>query len=156
MALFSCGCCVGRRQFLAAGMAAAATAIAAPRVHAQPVKPAVKRIDMHHHFLPPQYIKEEHERINFSHNLAADTLLAWTPRESLDIMDKNAIDTLHADGIGLVSSYDGKYLGDPAFAPVFEELNRCKAIVYVHPTVAKCCGSTLPGVIPQAIEFPFD
>ena len=38
MALFSCGCCLGRRQFLAAGMAAAATAIAAPRVHAQAAK----------------------------------------------------------------------------------------------------------------------
>ena len=44
MALFSCGCCVGRRQFLAAGMAAAATAIAAPRTRAQAAKPAAKRI----------------------------------------------------------------------------------------------------------------
>jgi 6-methylsalicylate decarboxylase len=51
-----------------------------------------------------------------------------------------AIDTLHADGFGLLSHYSETYgeklLGDPAFAPVFEELNRRKAIVYVHRKIA--------------------
>jgi 6-methylsalicylate decarboxylase len=66
------------------------------------------------------------------------------------------LDTLKADGVGLITSYGNKWLGDPAFDPVLEELNRRKAVAYVHPTSPECCRNILPGVPDAAIEFGTD
>jgi predicted TIM-barrel fold metal-dependent hydrolase len=66
-----------------------------------------------------------------------------------------ALDVLKLDGIGVLTSYAGKLLGDPAFDPVFDELNRRKAKVFVHPTMS-CCGNVFPGVSGPTIEFPTD
>jgi predicted TIM-barrel fold metal-dependent hydrolase len=67
-----------------------------------------------------------------------------------------ALDTLKADGIGLLTSYGDRWLGDPAFAPVMEELNRRKAVVYTHPTTANCCGNLIPDVPDSIIEWGTD
>jgi predicted TIM-barrel fold metal-dependent hydrolase len=66
-----------------------------------------------------------------------------------------ALDVLKLDGIGVLTSYAGKLLGDPVFDPVFDELNRRKAKVFVHPTMS-CCGNVFPGVSGPTIEFPTD
>jgi 6-methylsalicylate decarboxylase len=67
-----------------------------------------------------------------------------------------ALDVLRADGIGLLTSYDEKWLGDAAYREVFEELNRRKAVVFVHPTTPLCCRTLLPDVSPIMLEIPQD
>jgi predicted TIM-barrel fold metal-dependent hydrolase len=67
-----------------------------------------------------------------------------------------AFDTLKADGINLQTNYGDKWLGDAAYKPILEELNRRKAVVYVHPLVASCCGRLSVGAFPAVIEVPHD
>jgi 6-methylsalicylate decarboxylase len=67
-----------------------------------------------------------------------------------------ALDTLKLDGIGLLTSYHDKWLGDPAFLPVMEELNRRKVVVYTHPTAANCCVDLVRTEPPVMIEFGTD
>jgi predicted TIM-barrel fold metal-dependent hydrolase len=68
-----------------------------------------------------------------------------------------AFDTLKADGACVLSSYTGKYLGNPAFAPVMDELNRRKAVVFCHPFCAACGSQTVLGDGQnRGVEFVFD
>src|SRR5215831_129263 len=66
------------------------------------------------------------------------------------------LDTLKADGICMMTDYEGKFLGDPAFAPVMEELNRRKAVVYTHPFRNACCRNLVPDVFEPTIELGTD
>ena len=63
---------------------------------------------------------------------------------------------LKADGIALTTNYDDKYAGEDAFAPVFDDLNRRKAVVYFHPTAASFAFNRVKDIPPPTIEFPFD
>ncbi len=225
--LSGCACCadlpvaagLDRRNFLAGGVAALGLGAAAATVKpatagAQAAPGAARRIDVHHHYLPPFH------RAVLAGNRYGAGLPDWTVEKSLADMDKAgvstamlsimqpgvwfkdveparrlardcndfgarlvkdhpgrfglfaaipipdpdgslkeieyALDVLKADGIGLFTSYYDKYLGDPAFMPVFEELNRRKAVVYVHPTTPDCCRTLIKGIPPGTIEYATD
>jgi predicted TIM-barrel fold metal-dependent hydrolase len=177
-----------------------------------------KRIDVHHHILPPTYVSRVGPD-KIGPLIVSGKVPEWTPQNSIEAMDRNgiakavtsisapglwfgepgmtrdltrecneyaarmkadypsrfgvfaslplpdveaslreiefALDVLKADGIGLLTSYGRMYPGDPAFAPVFDELQRRKAVVYFHPMQSPCCSGLL-GIPAATLEFPFD
>jgi predicted TIM-barrel fold metal-dependent hydrolase len=64
-----------------------------------------------------------------------------------------ALDTLKADGVCLLNSYADRWPGDPAFDVVFQELNRRKAAVYIHPTAPACCVNLATSVPVSTVEL---
>lgn len=215
-----------RRQFLA-GLASVGAAALAPALRAQAPAGNARRIDVHHHFASPGWLK-----VMRAANILPPSWNDWTPARGIEAMDRSgtataiasittpgiwfgegygdrpptgqtgvsdaralaretneygaklgsdhkgrygswaalpmmdtdaslkeleyALDTLKADGIGLLTSYGNRWLGHPLFFPIFQELNRRKAIVYVHPTAAPCCRSLLPNVPAATIEYNTD
>ncbi len=66
-----------------------------------------------------------------------------------------ALDTLKLDGVVLLTNFGGKYLGDAYYDDLFYELNRRKAVVFVHPSTPPL--GTFPVIIkPAVLEFVFD
>nr|WP_238403516.1 amidohydrolase family protein [Gordonia desulfuricans] len=176
------------------------------------------RVDLHAHFLPPDYRAAliEHGHLT----IGGHPLPQWSPESAVDFMDRwgiaaqvlsvsdpgvsflrgadavdlarycntyaaklfrshrqrfgafavlpmpdvaasiaeleYALDTLHLDGVALLSAYDGVYLGDPRFEPLMAELGRRRAFVFVHPAMVPADAKPeLP--LPDFLEeFTFD
>ncbi len=67
-----------------------------------------------------------------------------------------ALDELKLDGVVLLSNYNGKYLGSSEFEEVFKELDKRKAVVFIHPTDPKGDYDADLGMPNSLIEAPFE
>ncbi|EJE49634.1 putative TIM-barrel fold metal-dependent hydrolase [Acidovorax sp. CF316] len=203
------------------GAIGATTFVPEGRPLAQTLAAKGSRIDFHHHFFSPAWVRLVERQHLQQPVLGFDQFKTWTVEKDLEAMDRggvekaflsvtqpgvwfgnvaetraaarelnefaarmkadhpgryghfavlplpdvegslreiaHAFDVLKADGVGLLSSYDDKWLGDPSFAPVWAELNRRKAVVYVHATAPNCCAWNFqPGILPTFVELGSD
>jgi predicted TIM-barrel fold metal-dependent hydrolase len=95
---------------------------------------------------------------NYAAQMVADHPNRFGAFASLPMLDPQAalteleyaLDSLHLDGVMLLSNICGCYLGDANFDPLFVELNRRKAIVFLHPNQAPSPGYN------DFVEFPHE
>jgi predicted TIM-barrel fold metal-dependent hydrolase len=178
-----------------------------------------QRIDVHHHFLPPEFLADLKRR-SVHWTGGSPPVQGWTPELAREAMERNdiafamasvvpqvdwgdqaaaaacarmsneygarvvaddpehfgafatlplpyvseaareleyALDTLKLDGVVLFASQGTQYLGDPSYAEVFQELERRKAVVFIHPNTVPP-GSIVPKIsVPWGIvDFPMD
>ena len=67
-----------------------------------------------------------------------------------------ALDVLKLDGVVLFTNSNGVYLGDRTLRPLFDELQKRKAIVYVHPNASPDPVAHSLGLTDNLIDFPTD
>ncbi|WP_040820926.1 amidohydrolase family protein [Nocardia jiangxiensis] len=65
-----------------------------------------------------------------------------------------ALDTLQADGIVLLANNDGRYLGEPAFAPLLQFLHERRGVVFIHP--GELPAEPVPGIPTFTADFLLD
>jgi predicted TIM-barrel fold metal-dependent hydrolase len=116
-------------------------------------------------FLPAaEAAKVTRESNEWSRQLAKDHpgrygVFAMLPLPHIDESLKEieyAFDTLKVDGVGMMTNYGDKWLGYAEFTPVFDELNRRKAVVFTHPMSPGCCVNLVKGVSDAAVELGAD
>ena len=73
--------------------------------------------------------------------------------DALKEMDR-ALNELHLNGIGLTTSFNGKYLDVPEFRAFFEEANRIKAVIFVHPFVSPYSQGLMEMDMYRVVGFP--
>ena len=115
--------------------------------------------------LPSHLSREEARRINEYGAIVGKQypgrfgLLAALPMDDVEATLSEiafAFDQLNTDGVVMVTNYGGHYLGNSRFDPVFAELNRRSATVFIHPINPAgydCVACGRPGPV---IEFTFD
>lgn len=67
-----------------------------------------------------------------------------------------ALDSLNLNGVSLMTNADGSYLGDSRFDAVFEELQRRRAVVFVHPTASPDPIAHTLGLPDSLLDYPAD
>ncbi len=67
-----------------------------------------------------------------------------------------ALDVLKLDGVVLFSNARGVYLGDEKFDAIFEELERRRAVVFVHPTASPDRAAHALGLPDSLLDFVVD
>jgi len=112
------------------------------------------------HFAPDlaRAVNEEGRRVVVDHP-GRFGLLASLPLPDVDAAVAEiayCCDRLDADGFALLTNVGGTYLGDPTWDPVFAELNRRRARVFLHPTSPPCWEHTSFGRPRPMLEFLFD
>jgi 6-methylsalicylate decarboxylase len=67
-----------------------------------------------------------------------------------------ALDVLDLDGVSMFTNAGGSYLGDSRFDPIFTELNRRAALVFVHPTASPDPIAHTLGLPDTLLDYPVD
>jgi predicted TIM-barrel fold metal-dependent hydrolase len=67
-----------------------------------------------------------------------------------------ALDELGSEGVTVETNAHGRYLADPAFDPLWSELDVRNAVVFVHPTSPVCAEQISLGRPRPMLEFIFD
>ena len=84
---------------------------------------------------------------------------AFLPLPDIDAALKEiarVYEELNLDGITLLTSVDEKYIGHPVFEPIYSELDRREAVVFIHPCYppgTEAEGWDIPRML---IDYPFE
>ncbi|MFB8003714.1 amidohydrolase family protein [Nocardia sp. NPDC056000] len=106
-------------------------------------------------------VNEEGARLHRAHPDRFE-FFASTPLPDIDAALAEiayAFDELDAAGVVFETNFDGMYLGNEHFAPVYAELDRRSAVLFMHPTspAGACTGAAEPLRYPRPmLEFLFD